>query len=266
MIRMVLAVMICVAAAGCGKRNAPVPDADPAPVVVAVAAAKPEPAEPAAADPAPVVVAVAAAKPEPAEPAARANAAEPFTRLVPPAEPAGRELPVFPDLDRTPTPVPPPTPVERRPAPAGSPAGGKLEAGFVPQPQPQQPPAPPVAMTNPGNAVVTEQDMKDIHLLVDTASLASGRMPSPVWVLAALKLIATVRRSWRRPIADGDIVPDRQATTSRKPLGRIRPKMLRPGSAGSAWSGRAGPIQLIDRRRNQADGGQPLVGFGPQHQ
>jgi hypothetical protein len=63
-----------------------------------------------------------------------------------------------------------------RPAPPKT--KGALDATPAPQPKPQPAPAGPA---------VTRQDLEDVRIFIDNASGASGQMPPPVQVLAALQ-------------------------------------------------------------------------------
>lgn len=85
----------------------------------------------------------------------------------------------------------------------------KVEGPKVAQPERRfenmQPvPAQPIQPTMPvDRRPVAEQDLKDIHLFVDTRSLASGRMPDPTTIQAALLASGSPAAKW---VATGDII------------------------------------------------------------
>ncbi|HJZ58744.1 MAG TPA: hypothetical protein VKE74_27625 [Gemmataceae bacterium] len=68
--------------------------------------------------------------------------------------------------------------------PRTTPERGTLDNKDQPAVRPTPPPPPP---PGPPAVVVTRQDMEDIRIFIDTASGASGQMPTPQQVLAALE-------------------------------------------------------------------------------
>lgn len=106
--------------------------------------------------------------------------------ILPPKPPA----PKPPAEEEEVEPVPP-----RKPAPPVDPL--PLKRIIEQEPRRVEPSKP--VPRNP----IAAQDMKDIHLLVDTASLASGRMPDPTYIQAALGAAGSPAA---RLVASGDII------------------------------------------------------------
>lgn len=127
------------------------------------------------------------------------------TRLNRPEEPDEKKVAEFenrPPVEVPPTIVlPPKPPMEReevKPVPPRKPVPmvDPLPTRIIEQ---EPKPAPTPVTRRP----VAKQDMMDIHLFVDTASQASGRMPDPTYIQAALGAAGSPAA---KLVATGDIV------------------------------------------------------------
>jgi len=139
-------------------------------------------------------------KDDAAKPDVVADFGGPSKQLLPPVEfsPPRRQEPK-PPAEEEEEPVVPP----RKPAPPKPKETLPPQRAIEQEPQPL-PPAPRPTQPMPvARNPVTAQDMKDIHLFIDTSSLASGQMPAPALTFTALGASGSPAA---KLVAAGDIV------------------------------------------------------------